>query len=230
MLAAPTRSSRLSRAVVMPRDHGEHERQDGGAEGGEGDAADLAGSMTRPKAKKNTAAKASRSGQHELAHPRRHRGAGEHQAGHERADGVGDAELFGDAPATSSARPTNSTTRSSSSRAPSSSPTTGPPKRATSASTIRKPSARAKSSAASPARVGVAEHRREGRQVEGEEEVLDHDDPEDQRGLGVGEPPQLDQDLGHDGRRRDADDAGDDERLLVAPTEREAEGQARRRR
>ena len=74
--------------------------------------------------------------------------------------------------------------------------------------------------------VGVAEHRRQRRQVEGEEHVLDDDDPEDQRGLGAVEAPRVDEDLGDDGRRRDADGAGDDERLLGPPSEPEADGEA----
>ena len=43
---------------------------------------------------------------------------------------------------------------------------------------------------ASTAVVGSAEHRLEQREVEGEEDVLDHDDPEDHPGLGIAEPPE----------------------------------------
>ena len=81
-----------------------------------------------------------------------------------------------------------------------------------------------------PDALGVAEHGLEHREVEGEEDVLDHDDAEDEPGLGVGEASELDQELGDDRRRRDADGPGDDERLAVAPAEREAEARCRRRR
>ena len=61
------------------------------------------------------------------------------------------------------------------------------------------------------------------REVQGEEEILDHDDPEDHARLGITEPPEFDEELGRDRRRRDADCARDDQRFAVAPSEREAE-------
>ena len=73
--------------------------------------------------------------------------------------------------------------------------------------------------------VRLAEHRCQRGEVEGEEEVLQHDDAEDQPRLGVGQPAQLHEELRDDGRRRDAGGAGDDERLLRAPADGEAEGQ-----
>ena len=74
------------------------------------------------------------------------------------------------------------------------------------------------------AQAGAAgQHRLQGGEVEGEEQVLDDDDAEDQPRLGVGEALQLHQQLGHDRRRGDPDGAGDDERLAPAPTERKPE-------
>ena len=78
--------------------------------------------------------------------------------------------------------------------------------------------------------VGVAEDGLEQGQVEGEEDVLDDDDAEDQPGLGVGQPAQLDEQLGDDGRRRDADGAGDHEGLPVPQPRARPSRQARRRR
>ena len=80
------------------------------------------------------------------------------------------------------------------------------------------------------ARSASPEHRLQQGEVQREEHVLDHDDAEDQPALRVGQPAQLDQQLGDDGRRRDADGAGDDECLPTRPSRARTRTPDRRRR
>ena len=54
------------------------------------------GSIVSPNAKKNTAANASRNGRTSRSMRSRDRALGQHEADHERADRIGDAELLGD--------------------------------------------------------------------------------------------------------------------------------------
>ena len=74
--------------------------------------------------------------------------------------------------------------------------------------------------------VGITEHGLEESEVQGEEDVLHDDDAEDQRGSRGwrGGRSSIEQ-LGDDGRRRDADGTGDHQRLVGAPAEGEAEGE-----
>ena len=105
-------------------------------------------------------------------------------------------------------------------------PTHFAPNRATVAITTRNANAMPSSRTASAGPLESPEHRLQRGEVQRQEHVLDHDDAEDQPALGIAEPAELDQQLGDDGRRRNADRAGDHERFLRAPPQAEPEGDA----
>jgi hypothetical protein len=71
--------------------------------------------------------------------------------------------------------------------------------------------------------VGPTEHGRERGEVQREEQVLDHDDAEDELGLRVVQAAQLHEQLGDDRRGRHARCAGDHQRLVGAPADGEPE-------
>ena len=76
-------------------------------------------------------------------------------------------------------------------------------------------------------RVGLAaDDDRDDREVDRDEDVLDHGHPEDHRRLAVRQPVQLDEQLRHDRARRRGRHARHDERLARAPAEHEAEREA----
>ena len=79
---------------------------------------------------------------------------------------------------------------------------------------------------ASAESVGAAEHGLQQREVERQEDVLDHRDAQDGAGLAVAEPAGLDDQLGDDRGGRDAHDPGDHQRLRDPPAEAEAVDQA----
>ena len=183
------------------------------------------GSMVRPKAKKNAAANASRRGSTSrsircaTALSARTRPA-------MNAPIASDTPSSSAMPATRTAKPTKHTVSSSSSGVAIRRPTIVAPQRAMAPRVSRNTNATSELADCVGGALCVAEHRLEQREVEREEDVLDDDDAEDQAALGVGEPVQLDQQLRDDRRRRDADRAGDHERLAGAPAEREPEHEA----
>ena len=132
-------------------------------------------------------------------------------------------------PATSTARPTKHTVRSSSCSAPMMRPTTDDAV-AGDERHDHEEAERLGERHHGVARGGrFVEHRLQRGEVDGEEEVLDDHDPEDQARLPVGEAVHLHQDLGDDRRRRDAHRAGEHQRLTRAPAEREPERESGRR-
>ena len=138
--------------------------------------------------------------------------------------------ISADRPATRTTSPTIRIASSSSSRLSITLPISRAPQRAMREQQDQVAEADADPQGQLARRAGPGQQRGEQRQVEREEQVLDDDDAEDDRGLGVGQPAQLDEQLGGDRRRRDADRAGDDERLRRCPSRARSPGPARRRR
>jgi hypothetical protein len=142
------------------------------------------GSIDTPNAKKKRAANASRSGVIRWLDPPGGRGAGDEEPGHERADRVRHAELVrdaGDEEREAHAEDHQQLVVASLDDA------TDPR-----AAVARRETEHQEESGCTQEQqrrlargVGAAEHGRERGEVQREEQVLDHDDPEDELGLGV---------------------------------------------
>ena len=229
-LAAPRGGRSLTRADAVAGDHGQDQGQRHGGQHRAGHGGDVARVDGQPEGEEEDGGEGVPQRQHQPLDPLGRAGlSAMTMPDHEGADGVGHPRPPRPRPAASSARPRKATVSSSSSLEPSSRPTSPPPQRAKAVRARRNSTALPNDQSAAHAR-GVAEQGLEGGQVEGQEHVLHHDDAEDQLGLGVGQPLQLDQQLGHDRRRRDAHDARHDQRLGPAPAQGQAEQRARRRR
>ena len=205
-----------------PGHDGEHERDGDRGERRAGDAADVAG--VDRDAEREEEQRRERVPQRcdEMLDAAGGGGAGEQHAGHERADRVGDAELerdAGDEEREADAQDHEQLVVAALDQP--ADPRAAVARRET--EDDEEPGGTREQQHGLARGVGAAEHRRERGQVQREEEVLEHDDPEDQLRLGVVQPVQLHEQLGDDRRRRHAGGAGDDERLLGAPADREAE-------